>query len=884
MNLKQTMRLAGLLVFSDIVDIDHRRYTPEAEARRRRFSNFRTYAAKLKHSTAGAYPARLVALDMVLPSHLQFACKQRLYRYQKRPHLEWAVGDPPRIERRQVSSLTALSCPVTVSDHDQIGDLITLLGETKEYKNIPSEGRMDELELDMCCWAVRTLTAPIAAHVTGMRPMWGVSRETLGREELRRVLKSTIQASNENRELELAAFLDAAHETESAQVDDGLLISALKFLKSEGGKTSQENMDSWLGKLLDLKDRLATADPVTAIIICWMMDLIESGTVKTPEAAIETRVRYISLTALRLWRAIKATGKKLEDLNAARIEAIYISMVKDPSCTDRGGLSAGISSFQSYAEEIWDFPEVRAGLSKFIPPPIPRVQIVHGHEVQLGLKWLADIKDCDSYLLEICSLMLDVFDKVPCRLDELHWCRIGNVKFNTDFTKAEIELYPAPGRRFKNVGSVRRQVIEDTASIGRLRLWVAKRRADGADDSDLLFGFDMLPGLYRRSLVVATLRIILKAVTGDPSMTIHGLRHTVATRNFERNGELKPIDRNRNAEVAELMGQVAPPMAFHFYIHIYEKALAAELQLLNESEFDFFSSDSQNLIGISDDLVRAHSSRLGISIPHVIWNGLDAKAGALALSQIANADEWAEATPPALKVAGRVALSPMKVLQTIRKLVGSSCHEVAITCDLEIEIVRRISDHVLSSARKLWKTRTDNYREKSGAISNFSEALAELSIDIKAANEPKYSGMRLRLSDDLDRGVLKSFADIFPDIFKGDYIRLDRSWLLVPLFEYLKVCGVQAQDLLVRTEPCKTEKAQTLETEIKAAMTATWHAHSTFKPTKLDHPSRTSAYLHWPRSAGKHDSRSVNIQGLRTLMFCTTLFVLLSKGNSHADA
>jgi hypothetical protein len=470
----------------------------------------------------------------------------------------------------------------------------------------------------------------------------------------------------------------------------------------------------------------------------------------------------------------------------------------------------------------------------------------------------------------------------------LHWCRIGNVKFNADFTKAEIELYPAPGRRFKNVGSVRRQVIEDKASIGRLRLWVEKRQADGADDSDLLFGIDILPGLYRRSLVVATLRIILKAATGEPSMTIHGLRHTVATRKYESNGEFTPIDRNRNAEIAECLGQVAPPMAFHFYIHLYEKTLAAEMQSLNQSEIDFFSSDSQNLIGLSDDLVRSHSSRLGISIPQVIWNGLDAKASALALNCIANADEWIEATPPALKVAGRVALSPMKVLQTIRKLVDSSCHEVAITSDLEIEMVLRISDHVFSSARKLWKTRTDSYRQSSGAISTFSEALAELSIDIKAANEPKYSGMRLKLSDDLDRGVLNSFSDIFPDIFKGDYIRLDRSWLLVPLFEYLKVCGVQAKDLLVRIEPGKTEKAQaqvkTLKSEITAAMTATWHAHSTFQPTELDHPSRASAYLLWPRSVGKHDSRSVNIQGLKTLMFCTTLFVLLSKGNSHADA
>jgi len=237
MNIKQPMRLAGLLVFTDAVEIDHRRYGPEAIRRWRRFSKFRQHAVKLKHSTAGAYPARLVGLDMVLPSQLQFACKQEPYRYQNRLQLEWSIGDPPRIERRAVSALTALSYQVTSPDQNQQDDLIKLLGETDEYKLFPLESRLDELELDMCCWAARSLTGPIAAHVTGMRPMWAVSRETLARHELKLVLKSMAQPLNEVRELELAAFLDAALETTSAPLDDGLLTSALQIIKTRNGTT-----------------------------------------------------------------------------------------------------------------------------------------------------------------------------------------------------------------------------------------------------------------------------------------------------------------------------------------------------------------------------------------------------------------------------------------------------------------------------------------------------------------------------------------------------------------------------------------------------------------------------------------------------------------------
>jgi hypothetical protein len=795
MSTTASLRKAGLLIFTDAVSIAHRRYGPQAQIRLRRFINLRKMVAKLKHGAKAAYTARLVTLDMVLPSQLVTVCKSEIYRHLGQPNLEWIANESGRIDRRILSPLTALSYRAPEIDIDPVTHLTDWLGGTEQYASIKPEMLMGELEQDMHCWALRRLSGPIGAHVTGMKPMWAVSRLTLARAEFKRVLRTTISEFNEERELEIASFEDAAFDAAAKQDNDALLKMALAIIAIDGSKTEQENFHFWLTSLLKLKDQIQTTDSVTAIIICWMMDLIESGTVGAPEARIGTRVRYIKQTALRLWRAFKATNKKLENLSESEIRAVYLGTLEDKSCTDLNGLGSGISSFQHYAVEVWDFPEVQLNISKHIPESKPRVQLIYPHEVALGKKWLADFKEGDKYLIEVCHLLLEMFDCVPARLQEILLARLNNLTFSEDGRSVEIELYPAKGKKFKNLGSIRRETITDITIVSRLRKWVDRRLSDGAEEDAYLFGIDAQPGIYRRALVVAMLRIVLKAVTGDDSMTIHAMRHTVASRNYCEYQYLGVIDRNRNFENAEALGHVAPPMGFHAYIHSFEEILASEMRFLNYEDIDFVDIDGPDLIGRSRVAVRAEASRsIGReSISTVIWKALFKLAEGSIFTPIGDIDQWVQPDPPKLKIISKHALTPLRVLSVIKKLQTATIAEAAVLMDIPAPDIQNISNCVFNHARQKLKALPIGKRARARPIITIQDALSVLNIDVSAGYQTKYAPVHHVLASEVTAQMLRPITEIWPDCIKGNYMRLDVGDLAVPLLEFLSNCGVQAR-------------------------------------------------------------------------------------------
>lgn len=881
MSTTASLRKAGLLIFTDAVSIAHRRYGPQAQIRLRRFIQLRRMVAKLKHGAKAAYAARLVTLDMVLPSQLVTVCKSEVYRHLGQPNLEWIVEESGRIDRRILSPLTALSYTAPATDVDHVTQLTDWLGGTDEYASIKPAMLMGELEQDMYCWALRRLSGPIGAHVTGMKPMWAVSRLTLARAEFKRVLRTAISEFNEERELEIASFEDAAFGANAKQEDDALLKMALAIIAIDGNKTEQENFHFWLASLLKLKDQIQATDSITSIIICWMMDLIESGTVGAPDARIGTRVRYIKQTALRLWRAFKATNKRLENLSENEIRAIYLGTLEDKSCTDLNGLGSGISSFQNYAAEVWDFPEVQLDISKHIPESKPRAQLVYPHEVALGRKWLADFKDGDSYLIEICHLLLDMFDCVPARLQELLLARLNNLTFSEDGKSVEIELYPAKGKKFKNLGSIRRETISDISIISKLRKWVERRLDDGAEEDAFIFGIDAQPGIYRRALVVATLRIVLKAVTGDDTMTIHAMRHTVASRNYVEYQYLGVIDQNRNFENAEALGHLAPPMGFHAYIHSFEEILASEMKFLNYEDIDFVDIDAPDLVGRSRVAIRAEASRSSgrESISTVIWQALFKVAESIYFAPIGKVDQWVQPAPPKLKIVSKQALTPLRVLSVIKKLQTTTIVEASVLMDIPALDIQEISDCVFNHAHQKLKALPIGKRALAPPIITIQDALSVLNIDVRAGYQSKYATVHHALASDMTAQMLQKITGIWPDCIKGNYVRLDVGDVAVPLLEFLNHCGVQADQLLVLVQPCVStvERAERLARLTSEYFSSIWNSTPVYLIDEIDHDSRPDAYLQWPTEVGKYGPTSVSVMGLITLIYCAVVFNQLSK-------
>jgi hypothetical protein len=318
----------------------------------------------------------------------------------------------------------------------------------------------------------------------------------------------------------------------------------------------------------------------------------------------------------------------------------------------------------------------------------------------------------------------------------LLWVRIKNVVFSDDGSRVEIELYPAPGLRFKTPGSTRRETLTDPTVIVKLRQWLACRKFDEAAEDDYVFGREELPGLYRRSLIIGTLRVVLKAVTGDASMTIYALRHTVASRQFTESQTLGIQNRNRHFQSAEDLGHIAPPMGFDNCKHTYEQALAQELAALNKDEIKFVDSDALKLTNSSREAVRTMASRkkAELSISDVIWQSLEREAGYIAFSPLADVDKWTVPEAPKLTITGHINGSPLQVLTVIQKLQSFSIQEVALLSDIPIASVKAISECIFKLAHQRRKLLPPEKRALAPVLITVQDALNELNIDINSAD------------------------------------------------------------------------------------------------------------------------------------------------------
>ena len=665
-----------------------------------------------------------------------------------------------------------------------------------------------------------------------------------------------------------------------------LIKLAIELIKYDGDKSDEENYYCWISALLNLKEQVRDSSLLTAILICWMIDLFESGTYRSAHSRIETRISYVRKGVLKIWIALQATKKNPLLLSEEELQAAYVAIVEDKTCADPNKTGSAISNFQHYAHEVWDFPEVNLRISKYIPKATPRVQIVHGHEKDACVLWFAECNDADTYALNIASLQIEILFDRPIRIEELSNVRIGNVTIADDLTLAEIELYPAPGKKFKNTGSHRPLTITTKELICKLSTWIKRREADGGKDNNFLFGIDAQPGRYRPSLVKALQRIALKTATGDSTMTIYALRHTSSSRDFAECQNAEISNTNLHFELAQRKGHIAPSMGIEFYSHQYEFGLANELQRIFRQEIEFADTDAITLTSITPANVRTTSSRSKgrRSISDVIFDRILVESDSVLLPPISEIGNWTNPDAPRFSIAMKVSLSPLTILRVLDKLRNCSVAETAILCDLSSSTVQFIFDFIHKEVNvrrsiKSLKKRTDEL-----PVTSFDESLSYLGIDVLAAKQIKYSKIRLALAKSMDYELVSLLSTNFWDHIKSKtYLNLTNAGLAVELLKFLKSCGLAACDFLVRFQPSKKSKyaLDELMSQVQRCFSVIWNALPDTEEDDMDHGIRPSAYLLFPAHPGARASRLVDVKGLIALLYCTRILVKVTMENNN---
>lgn len=210
MNAAKLLNAAGIHCYTDSADVDHFRYSREARQRTHRFNAAQTFFM-LANGAAGVFAGRLVCLDLVRPSDLPSALQADVYSLRGRPCIEWPVADRCRIDRRALSSFTALLFPRPAMDHAaEVRAFQVLLSSIPEYSTLPSADLFIELERDLVCWASQRIPKPLWAHICRLRPMTALARHHAALADTTGVPLSNLDEAAISRRAEAADMLDIA--------------------------------------------------------------------------------------------------------------------------------------------------------------------------------------------------------------------------------------------------------------------------------------------------------------------------------------------------------------------------------------------------------------------------------------------------------------------------------------------------------------------------------------------------------------------------------------------------------------------------------------------------------------------------------------------------
>jgi integrase len=887
---QETLQLqaAGIAAYEDSRQF-HIRFLEGNKARVRRFAQLQRDVLCIPYGAEVAFVASLFSFELIPLSELS---KSLQGLNQEEGVTEW-IDSKGRLQRRLLSTFTIARLKSLDGNAKaiEVQSLICWLKESTTYRSFTPTDLANEVELDCIAWGARNVPIALWSHLCGLQPM--ASLPLLGFQRymglpIPTVASSGIDTEDDNTGTVLADMLD---DLRSKEPDEGrsvdirnsvnLIDQVIQIFKKRNISNIRTNDIAFVKELLFIRSVVSTMSPQLVWVICWMLDLFESGTPQKPDATFETRARYCRVASEPLLRGLIASGDDFPNFDSEELEAMCLTVMADPTITDKQGLGAAISSFLIFIHEEFDAPLVRPHLHKFITDIVPRAQYVSLAEVQRARGWIHDQQGADVRLKKMASLVLALGYSAPFRRDELLNLRIRNVQKLCSGVGYEIEV----NGKLKTQSSTRRvQVVEQWVSV-LLDEWMNMRQHEGASSSDLFFGsLDLPKKVYRRSACNRLLLRVLKLSTGDDCMTFHALRHSWATRNIEAIFQSSSIvSFDRLAHIAYLMGHASAQMTLRFYFHTFEVALKHSMDLIQKST-ELTSKEASCITGIKQNTLIQRALRTRTSITDVVSallskdkNGAGTNPTVVSTSSI-----------PVLLRSFSPELVPLQVDRILNLLREEKLDDEHISgrSNLAASDIRRIrrvgvdlAFKLISSSKKLTELEKQAF--------SVSEALELTKIRLEAGQKVKFSSLRDYFRLPVDIQLAAAACQSWMSVYSHGHLDASDEVHLAKLLRLLKAAEVNPLNLMLRIEVPGLNKAQIALALGPAIRTFTnvFGRAPHCEELKYVHPARpqvtlvwTSLSEGWPMTA----PASVSCTGLNALMFSLSVFTSLVQGAPNA--
>ena len=795
MSPESILKRAGFAVTSNSIGVPRWGLSNEISHRSQRFRNFQQALFDGAQIGPGTFALHLIAFHGIDPLTIQQLGNTNLVRYSSRHgHTLEFISGGKLVSRVIVCNFTtALELKWTV-------DMVAAQEWLSTRFNFTGASLNDvliELRCDQLAW-LRTHQPPsIFAHMSGLIPCTSLSHDTWAREHTGLVPPSAVDLEDCALQTSVDLILDQLTVDRNKEDGTTFLTRVVSGLSNQSNEPDKDRRARWIKHLLKFAPQALQYSKATTIVLAWCANTIESGTVKKGNAAdLTTRRRYVVALSSTLLSGLQALPENPRHWNSKARAKVFEDVLKSVDGKDFPALSAAVASFQAYLRDEFDVPLVRLSTTGLQPDPQVRAQYVTETEVKRVSEWIQTVFVNDPvFRLRINALLWMCYD-APFRVSEvlaLAKNRIRRLGAGT----FEIAVYVSEENNLKTDAGARRIWIGDPRAVDALEQLIASRELEGWTSNDLLFAHGMDGSkVHGIAALRRTLLKLLKAATGDESMTIHALRHTWVTRSL-----LSGLTSSSISAVPLLAckvaqtGHVALHTSMTSYFHLPEVVIRLHLDIALVEELAVTSKTGEPYCNMRAATIRQRVVRGGHSINQTVWAIAMRRAESLVPPPV-EASEWIVPSCPRIESRSAAQQTPALLLQFLILVErGAKPSELAPRFGFSEAYANELVLKVTALIEQLEQSKYSRQRK----IDARKRAMG--GITLAKAMQPKYRKiLRWMEEGDFNSQIVKIAVDAW-QIIRNRYGYLDMCHQkAADLLRFLKSTGIGIEELGVRAQ------------------------------------------------------------------------------------
>jgi integrase len=844
----------------------------------RRFNAFGHETLCSTKNSADLLPALMVVLDGIPPSALKSIRKQAATPFQMHQVvlLEWDEVNPPRTERREISPLTTRAWVQATQDRDSTSDaelpdlemsLRKFLYQSTSYGE--RKDPIQELELDALCWWYQCLPAPLFAHLARLQTLSALPRSALAREvtQLAMVASDGIQDDPADAcDLGLTAeCLNGVTQSDGDDRSTNALRMALDALVITKNEVDGVTKRKWGQALHHLRPQAERTGPITCLLLAWGLDLIENGTVGERNLATTTIKPYFSAACMPLFAALKLIlnhETEIQEWSPELLRITYMALIEAKAPGSQKTMASALTSFHSFMCEWFDLPQVHFRLHNQVPQARVQAQTIWPHEFALVMSWITQVDDIR--VRDTAQFILSLAYEAPARTNELLRLRLRNFSLGHDAHGRYMEVEIAPSARLgrlKTSAAQRRLTIREQSTITLVQAYIARRHAEGAPPSALIFGSpsdDSTP--YRGAAVISLLNRLLKAATGEQEVRIHTLRHGSVSARMARDlsGASVP-DVNRHSITATEAGHASAMTTLTTYFHRYESTLRTTLDTALNRLVPLTGDQASLHLGIGSSALRKQAQRKGIPLNDYCWKCIRELPVTSTLPIVSAPFGWRIPCAPPLLPHQVQEFTPHTTLQWLESLSNgnpANLENLAAKYGVPEQRLQALSEYFqefcFQCATHGWP------RTKFEHPKTVSAALKIADIDLVSTRQNKFTNLANFLSERPPLSLLQAALTGWQSCQFRGYLSVTNTEAILALYELLSASKVGPEYLAI----CIEKQSVQMDTDrLRVLVCKPFEAVFGMKPhifPRDPHDGRPSAYLQWSATKIDKDQKTVH--------------------------